>query len=103
MSNSDSNLEIHWLIKMAQDIREGRTSSLDTNKPSVDPDLAHPALSILGELTDRCGYDIKPDFLQGYAYGLNQAGLIDDAVLRTIETHVGNAEDNDLTQRTHEH
>ena len=103
MTNTASELDIHWLIKMAQDIREGKTPSLNTNQSAIDPDLAHPALSILGEFLDRCGSDIEPAFLQGYAYGINQAGLIDDVVLKAIEMYVGAAEDNVLTPSRREH
>lgn len=97
MSNTDSKSEIHWLVKMAQDLRDSRSLSL-TSKPShVDPDLAHPALSVLGELVDRCRVDIQPEFLMGYAFGLQQAGLIDDVVFESIENYVGLDDDNDPT------
>jgi len=100
---TESELDIHWLIQMAQDIREGKTPSLNTNQSAIDPDLAHPALSMLGDFVDRCGSDIEPAFLQGYAYGINQAGLIDDVVLKAIEMYVGGAVDNDLTSGRREH
>lgn len=95
MSNSGS--DVHWFIKLAQEIRdEGRPSA--SEMPSIDEDLAHPALSILGELIDSCGSEIEPAFLDGYAYGLSQAGLIDDVVLRAVRTHIGLGEEGDLTR-----
>jgi len=66
--------------------------------PSIDQDLAHPALSILGKLIDSCGSELEPAFLNGYAYGLYQAGLIDDVVLRAVRIHIGIGEEDDPTQ-----
>jgi len=94
MSNSDS--DVHWLMKLAQEIREGSKLSA-SGDPSIDQDLAHPALSILGELVDSCGSEIEPAFLDGYAYGLCQAGLIDGVVLRAVRTHIGLGDEGDLT------
>ena len=94
MSNSDS--DVHWLMKLAQEIREGSKLSASRD-PSIDQDLAHPALSILGELIDSCGSEIEPAFLDGYAYGLCQAGLIDGVVLRAVRTHIGLGEVGNLT------
>ena len=94
MSNSDS--DVHWLMKLAQEIREGSKLSA-SGDPSIDQDLAHPALSILGELIDSCGSEIEPAFLDGYAYGLCQAGLIDGVVLRAVRTHIGLGDKGDLT------
>lgn len=95
MSNSDS--DVHWLMKLAQEIREGSKLSA-SGDPSIDQDLAHPALSILGELIDSCGSEIEPAFLDGYAYGLCQAGLIDDVVLRAVRIHIGIGEEGGLMQ-----
>lgn len=95
MSNSDS--DVHWLIKLAQEIREENKPSA-SEMPSIDQDLAHPALSILGELIDSCGSEIEPAFLDGYAYGLCQAGLIDDVVLRAVRMHIGIGVEDDPTQ-----
>lgn len=95
MSNSDS--DVHWLMKLAQEIRENSKLSA-SGDPSIDQDLAHPALTILGELIDSCGSEIEPAFLDGYAYGLCQAGLIDGVVLSAVRTHIGLGEDGDLTQ-----
>lgn len=89
MNNDDLSCDVHWLIKMAQEIREKETPPLSPENSFLDADLAHPALSVLGELIDRCSFDIEPEFLRGYAYGLNQAGLIADEVLKTIENYVG--------------
>jgi len=94
MSNSD--FDVHWLMKLAQEIREGSKLSA-SGDPSIDQDLAHPALSILGELIDSCGSEIEPAFLDGYAYGLCQAGLIDGVVLRAVRTHIGLGDEGDLT------
>lgn len=94
MSNSDS--DVHWLMKLAQEIREGSKLSA-SGDPSIDQDLAHPALSILGELIDSCGSEIEPAFLDGYAYGLCQAGLIDGVVLMAVRTHIGLGDEGDLT------
>lgn len=95
MSNSDS--DVHWLMKLAQEFREGSRPSA-SEMPSIDQDLAHPALSFLGELIDRCGSEIAPAFLDGYAYGLCQAGLIDDVVLRAVRIHIGIGEEGGLMQ-----
>jgi len=95
MSNSD--FAVHWLIKLAQEIREGSRPS-DSEMLSIDQDLAHPALSILGQFIDGCGSEIEPAFLDGYAYGLCQAGLIDDVVLRAVRIHIGIGEESDPTQ-----
>jgi hypothetical protein len=94
MSNTDSESGVHWLIEMAQDIRINETPLPTSGQSAIDADLAHSSLPVLGELIDRCGFDIEHAFLQGYAYGLNQAGLIDDVVLRAINGHVGATEDN---------
>ena len=95
MSNSD--FDVHWLIKLAQEIREGSRPS-DSEMLSIDQDLAHPALSILGQFIDSCGSEIEPAFLDGYAYGLCQAGLIDDVVLRAVRIHIGISEEGGPTQ-----
>lgn len=94
MSNSDS--DAHWLMKLAQEFREGSRPST-SEMPSIDQDLAHPALSVLGELIDSCGSETEPAFLDGYAYGLCQAGLIDDVVLKAVRRHIGLGEEDDLT------
>lgn len=94
---SDSDSDVHWLIKLAQEIREGNRTSASA-KSSIDQDLAHPALSTLGELIDSCGSEIEPAFLDSYAYGLCQAGLIDDVVLRAVRGHIGIGEEDDLSQ-----
>ena len=95
MSNSDS--DAHWLIKLAQEIREGSRPSTP-KMPSIDQDLAHPALSKLGKLIDSCGSETEPAFLDGYAYGLCQAGLIDEVVLRAVRIHIGIDEEGDPAQ-----
>lgn len=97
MSNTEPKLEVHWLVNMAQELRDSTHLSLTPKSSRLDPDLAHPALSVLGELIDRCGSDIQPQFLSGFAFGLQQVGLIDDVVLKAIETHVGASDDNQLT------
>jgi hypothetical protein len=95
MSNYESKLDVHWLIKVAQEIRNSSTLSMTAEPSFIDPDLAHPALSVLCELVDRCGCDIEPAYLEGYAYGLQQAGLIDDAVFAAVGAHIGANCDND--------
>jgi hypothetical protein len=97
MNNTDLELDVHWLIKMAQDIRDSEILESTSGQLAIDQDLAHPSLSVLGELIDRCSFDIEPEFLRGYAYGLNQAGLITSAVLTAIETYVGPGDGTDLT------
>lgn len=94
---SDFDSDVHWLVKLAQEIREGSRAPA-SGEPSIDQDLAHPALSILGELIDSCGSEVEPAFLDGYAYGLCKAGLIDDVVLRAVRLHIGISEEGDLTQ-----
>jgi hypothetical protein len=81
-------------MKLAQEIREGSRLSA-SGDPSIDQDLAHPALSVLGELIDSCGSEIEPAFLDGYAYGLCQAGLIDGVVLKAVRMHIGLGEEGD--------
>lgn len=89
---------------MAQEIRNDDGPSLTSKQSTIDSDLAHPAMSILGELVDRCGFDIEPAFLHGYAYGLCQAGLIDDVILKAVEAHSGEGNDGDLLGHSkHEH
>jgi hypothetical protein len=100
MNNADLESDSHWLIKMAQDIRENRIPELTSGKPAIAPDLAHSSLSLLGELIDRCSFDIEPEFLRGYAYGLNQVGLIDEVVLRAIEKFVGAGNDYDVASKS---
>lgn len=97
MSNTDSQSEVHWLVKIAQELRDTKTLSLTAKSLHIDPDLAHPALSILGEFVDRCRFDIQPEFLMGYAFGLQQAGLIDEVVFGAIRDYVGSDGDNDPT------
>jgi len=94
---NNSEFDVHWLIKLAQEIREESKPS-DPEMLSIDQDLAHPALSILGRFIDNCGSEIEPAFLDGYAYGLCQAGLIDDVVLRAVRIHIGIGEESELTQ-----
>lgn len=96
MRNTHSKPEIHWLVKVAQELRDTSSLSLTSEPLHIDPDLAHPALSILGEFVDRCGFDVQPEFLRGYAFGLLQAGLIDEIVLAAIGSHIGVTEYNDL-------
>ncbi len=83
-------------MKMAQEIRDDEGPSLTSKQSTIDEDLAHPAMSILGDLIDRCGFDIEPAFLQGYAYGLCQAGLIDDVILKAVGGHSGEGNDDEL-------
>ncbi len=85
MSNSD--FDVHWLMKLAQEIRDGGSPSA-SEELSINQDLAHPALSTLGELVDGCGSEIEPAFLDGYAYGLYQAGLVDDVILNAVRMHI---------------
>ena len=104
MDNSDFQLDVHWLMKLAQEIRDDNEPSLTAKQSTIDADLAHPAMSILGDLIDRCGFDIEPAFLQGYAYGLCQAGLIDDVILKAVGAHSGEGHDEDLLAHSkHEH
>lgn len=104
MNKIDSDPEVHWLMKMAQEIRDDNGPSLTSQQSTIDADLAHPAMSILGDLIDRCGFDIEPAFLQGYAYGLCQAGLIDDVILKAVGAHSGEGYDDDLLAHSkHEH
>ena len=99
MNNDELSSDVHWLIKMAQEIRETGQPQLSFGNSVIDADLAHPSLSVLGELIDRCSFDIEPEFLRGYSYGLNQAGLIDDEVLKAIEKHIGECDDHDLASK----
>lgn len=98
MRNSASTPDVHWLIKVAQEIRNRNTQSMTSGPSSIDPDLAHPALSVLGELVDRCGFDIEPAYLDGYAYGLQQAGLTDDIVVAAVRTYIGADHDRHLAR-----
>jgi hypothetical protein len=94
-SKSSSDCDVHWLIKLAQEIREGGVPRVSPGELLIDPDLRHPALSTLGELIDGCGSEISPISLDGYAYGLKQAGLIDDVVLQTVRMHIGEVGESD--------
>lgn len=90
-----SDCDVHWFIKLAQDIREGGVPRASAGELLIDPDLGHPALSTLGELIDGCGLEVSPIFLDGYAYGLKQAGLIDDVVLQAVRMHIGEVGESD--------
>lgn len=97
MSNTESKPEVHWLVNLAQELRDNKPLSLNSKPLHVDPDLSHPAVSTLCELADRCGSDIPPEFLRGYAFGLRQVGLIDDVVLEKVDMHTVVVENNDPT------
>lgn len=85
MSNSDLN--VHWLMTLVPKIHDGSRPSA-SEEPSIAQDLAHPAISTLCELVDNCGSEIEPVFLDGYAYGLYKAGLIDDVILNAVRMHI---------------
>lgn len=97
MSINESKHEVHWLVNLAQDLRDNKPLSLNSKPLHLDPDLSHPAVSNLCDLVDRCGSDISPEFLRGYAFGLRQAGLIDDVVLEKVDMHTAVVENNNPT------
>jgi hypothetical protein len=97
MNDIELNPEIHWMLNMAQELRDEKPLSQSSKPAQLDPDLAHPAMSVLCDLIDRCGDDVQSEFLRGYAFGLQQAGLIDDVVLTGVEMHIGIVDDSNIT------
>ncbi|WP_323144916.1 hypothetical protein [Massilia phyllosphaerae] len=87
----DEDDEQNWIIKLAQHIRDANSDVAIENIASdgnyYDP-LKDPAVQRLAELVDRCGTDIAPAYLEGYANALFIAEIIDTIVLKAIIKHV---------------